>query len=96
MEKNLFKKRGIKPGKISHGTGCAACNDTGYKGRVAIQEVLVIDDEIKQMMMNNQSMTAIRDYAMRQGMIFLIDDGLLKVKQGLTTVEEVLRVALDE
>jgi type IV pilus assembly protein PilB len=58
--------------------------------------VLVIDDEIKQMMMNNQSMTAIRDYAMRQGMIFLIDDGLLKVKQGLTTVEEVLRVALDE
>ncbi len=96
MEENLFKKRGIKPGSVFRGSGCQYCNDTGYSGRVAIQEVLVINDEIRQMMMNNQSMNSIRDYAMRDGMIFLIDDGLLKAKQGLTTVEEVLRVAMDE
>ncbi|TWI57093.1 GspE/PulE family protein [Halalkalibacter nanhaiisediminis] len=96
MEEDLFKKRGIKPGNVFRGAGCKVCNDTGYKGRVAIQEVLVFDDRLRQMMMNNKSMGSIRDYAMENGMIFLIDDGLLKVKQGLTTVEEVLRVAMDE
>lgn len=96
MEKNLFERRGIKIGKTHRGTGCGSCNMTGYKGRVAIQEILVIDDELRQMMMNNKSMTAIRDHALQNGMIFLIDDGLLKVKQGVTTVEEILRVALDD
>lgn len=96
MEKSLFKRRGIKVGKTYRGKGCGICNMTGYKGRVAIQEILVIDDDIRQLMMNNKSMTAIRDYALRNGMIFLIDDGLLKVKQGVTTVEEILRVAMDD
>ncbi|WP_096202812.1 GspE/PulE family protein [Bacillus sp. FJAT-45350] len=96
MEVNLFKKRGMKPGKVYKGKGCPLCNDTGYKGRLAIQEILVVDDEIRQMMMNNKSITSIRDYALRSGMIFLVDDGLLKAKQGFTTIEEVLRVALDE
>lgn len=96
MEKSLFKRRGIKVGKTYRGKGCGICNMTGYKGRVAIQEILVIDDDIRQLMMNNKSMTAIRDYALQNGMIFLIDDGLLKVKQGVTTVEEILRVAMDD
>ncbi|OIJ10280.1 type II secretion system protein GspE [Anaerobacillus arseniciselenatis] len=96
MEKNLFVRRGMKVGKTYRGKGCGVCNTTGYKGRVAIQEILVVDDDIRQMMMNNQSTSAIRDYAMENGMIFLIDDGLLKVKQGLTTVEEILRVAIDD
>ncbi|MDV2885813.1 ATPase, T2SS/T4P/T4SS family [Alkalihalophilus pseudofirmus] len=96
MERNLFEKRGIKPTKVKRGSGCPSCNATGYKGRLAIQEVLMVTDDIRQMMMNNKSMSTIRDYAMKQGMIFLIDDGLLKVKQGLTTIEEVLRVAMDE
>ncbi|NEU29783.1 Flp pilus assembly complex ATPase component [bacterium LRH843] len=96
MEKDLFEKRGIKPGKVIRGKGCRICKDTGFSGRIAIQEVLVLNDKIKQMMMNNQSMASLRDYAMQDGMIFLIDDGLLKVKQGLTTLEEVLRVTSDE
>ncbi|KHF40952.1 GspE/PulE family protein [Halalkalibacter okhensis] len=96
MERNLFQRRGMKPGTIYRGEGCQTCKDTGYKGRIAIQEVLVIDDTIRQLMMNNQSMSSIREYALKNGMIFLIDDGLLKVKQGLTTLDEVLRVALDE
>ncbi|WP_368503646.1 GspE/PulE family protein [Alkalihalophilus sp. As8PL] len=96
MERNLFEKRGIKASNVCRGSGCPSCNATGYKGRLAIQEVLVVTDDIRQMMMNNKSMSAIRHFAMQQGMIFLVDDGLLKVKQGLTTVEEVLRVAMDE
>lgn len=96
MERDLFQKRGIKTEKVYRGTGCSSCQQSGYKGRMAIQEVLMIDDEIRNMMMNNQSIAQIRKYAWKNEMIFLIDDGLLKAKQGLTTIEEVLRVSLDE
>ncbi|MFD1736022.1 GspE/PulE family protein [Bacillus salitolerans] len=96
MEHDVFQKRGLKVDHVYRGNGCKACHETGYKGRIALHEVLVIDDKIRNMMMNNNSIHAIRDYALKNGMIFLIDDGLLKVKQGLTTVEEVLRVALSE
>lgn len=96
MEKALYIKRGMNVDRLYRGRGCGSCRGTGYRGRLSIQEVLVIDDEIRSLMMNNQSITKIRDYAMKTGMIFLIDDGLLKVKQGLTTTEEVLRVAIDD
>ncbi|OIJ18367.1 type II secretion system protein GspE [Anaerobacillus alkalidiazotrophicus] len=96
MEKNLYIRRGIKMGKTYRGKGCEVCGSTGYQGRVAIQEILVIDDEIRQMMMNNKTTTSIRDYALQNGMVFLMDDGLLKVKQGLTTIEEVLRIAIED
>jgi type IV pilus assembly protein PilB len=96
MEQNLFNKRGLKVDKIYRGKGCQTCRETGYRGRVAIHEVLVVDDNIRNMMSNNNPVNAIRDYALRNGMIFLIDDGLLKVKQGLTTMEEVLRVSLTD
>jgi type IV pilus assembly protein PilB len=91
-EKEIFSKRGIKIETILRGKGCGTCNMTGYKGRIALHEVFVIDDEVRKMIMNNKSFAQIRDYAMKMGTIFLIDDGLLKIKQGLTTTEEVLRV----
>ncbi|WP_226036525.1 GspE/PulE family protein [Aquibacillus saliphilus] len=96
MEKNLFKKRGIEIEKVSEGPGCNSCKDTGYKGRMAIHELLIIDDSIRQMMMNNSTITDIKNHIKEEGMKFLMDDGLLKVKQGLTTIEEVLRVATEE
>lgn len=96
MELNLYQKRGLKAGSIYRGKGCGACKMTGYRGRMAIHEVLVIDDNIRSMMMNHQPISEIKNYALRNGMIFLIDDGLLKVKQGLTTIEEVLRVTMED
>ncbi|MFC0187367.1 GspE/PulE family protein [Fictibacillus aquaticus] len=95
-EKEIFAKRGMKIDIVSRGKGCGTCNMTGYKGRVAIHEILVIDEHIRQLIMNNRTVMEIRDYAMKAGTIFLIDDGLLKVKKGLTTTEEVLRVAINE
>ncbi|RZT21583.1 GspE/PulE family protein [Fictibacillus sp. BK138] len=95
-EKEIFAKRGIKIEVISRGKGCGMCNMTGYKGRIALHEVLVIDEHIRQLIMNNRPIVELRDYAMKNGTIFLIDDGFLKVKQGLTTTEEVLRVAINE
>ncbi|MCD5323737.1 MULTISPECIES: GspE/PulE family protein [Pontibacillus] len=96
VEQDLFRKRGLKADTVYKGTGCNSCQHTGYRGRMAIQEVLTIDETIRNMMMNNKSMSQIKEYAWKKGMIFLVDDGLLKVKQGYTTTEEVLRVAKSE
>ncbi|GAB6992009.1 GspE/PulE family protein [Paenibacillus pini] len=95
-EKEIFEKRGMQINAIARGKGCGTCNMTGYKGRIAVHEVLVIDDEIRRMIMNNRSIEEIKDIAVSKGTIFLIDDGLMKVKEGYTTTEEVLRVAISE
>lgn len=95
MEKNLFHKRGIKLETLRRGKGCPQCKNTGYKGRVAIHEVLSINDQIRSMMMNHKPMNEIKQYLLKNGMLFLLDDGLLKAKNGFTTVEEVLRVAIE-
>jgi type IV pilus assembly protein PilB len=95
-EKEIFMRRGIKIEAVSRGKGCGSCNMTGYKGRIAIHEILVMDEPMRQLIMNNRPILELRDYAMKCGTIFLIDDGFLKVKQGLTTTEEVLRVAAHE
>lgn len=93
-EKEIFAKRGIKIEKIVRGRGCGTCNMTGYKGRLAIHELLVINDEMRRVVMNGESIAKLRDLAVKYKTIFLLDDGLLKVKQGITTTEEILRVAI--
>lgn len=95
-EVEIFAKRGIKIDKMIRGKGCSFCNMTGYKGRVALQEVLVIDEEMQRVIMNGESFQRLKEIAKKNKTIFLLDDGLLKVKQGLTTTEEVLRVAILE
>lgn len=95
-EIEIFAKRGLKVDRIVRGRGCSSCNMTGYKGRIAIHEVLVITDEMRKVIMNGDSFLKLRELAIKNKTIFLIDDGLLKVKQGLTTTEEILRVALPE
>lgn len=94
-EKEIFGRRGMTIEKIIRGRGCASCNMTGYKGRMAIHEVLVVNDEMKRIIMNNESLSTLREVAINHKTIFLLDDGLFKVKQGLTTTEEILRVAIE-
>ncbi|XJZ26378.1 GspE/PulE family protein [Bacillota bacterium Lsc_1132] len=95
-EVEIFAKRGIKIEKVTRGKGCSSCNMTGYKGRIALHEVLVINEEMRRVIMNGESFQKMRELAIKNKTIFLLDDGLLKVKQGLTTTEEVLRVAILE
>lgn len=95
-ELDLFHKRGMTIHKVMRGKGCPSCNMTGYKGRLAVQEVLVIDDEMKQLILHKESMHTVREYAIKKETLFLLDDGLRKVKQGVTTTEEILRVAMVE
>ncbi|WP_066311586.1 GspE/PulE family protein [Bacillus sp. FJAT-29814] len=95
-EQEIFAKRGMKIDKVHRGKGCPSCNMTGYKGRVALHEVLVVSDDMRRVIMNGDSFQSLREIAIKNKTIFLIDDGLLKVKQGLTTTEEVLRVAIPD
>ncbi|MBM7648936.1 type IV pilus assembly protein PilB [Bacillus ectoiniformans] len=95
-EVDIFAKRGLRIEKVVRGRGCASCNMSGYKGRVAIHEVLTVTEELKRMIVNEEPFSKLKETARKQKTIFLLDDGLLKVKQGLTTTEEVLRVALME
>ncbi|ANU12806.1 Type IV fimbrial assembly, ATPase PilB [Planococcus halocryophilus Or1] len=95
-EQAIFAKRGISIETIARGTGCPQCNMSGYKGRMAIHEVLVVDEAIKDVINRGGTAAEIREIAIQNKTIFLIDDGLLKVKEGMTTTEEVLRVAMTD
>ncbi|ESU30782.1 type II secretion system protein E [Bacillus sp. 17376] len=95
-EMGIFLKRGISIETVWKGRGCSSCNMTGYRGRLAIHEVLAVDNELRRAIMNEEPVMVLREIAVRNKTIFLIDDGLLKIKQGLTTTEEVLRVAITE
>ncbi|MGD7044125.1 GspE/PulE family protein [Jeotgalibacillus proteolyticus] len=94
-EKDIFAKRGLTLETVTKGSGCASCNMTGYKGRIAIHEVLEIDEEMRRVILNNDAFSKLREIAIKNKTIFLLDDGLLKVKQGITTTEEILRVAME-
>jgi type IV pilus assembly protein PilB len=95
-EIEIFARRGIQIERVVRGRGCASCNMTGYKGRMAIHEVLTINEEVRRAIMNEASFQTLREIAVKNKTVFLIDDGLLKVKQGMTTTEEVLKVAVLE
>jgi len=78
------------------GKGCVICNNTGYKGRTAIHEFMLITDEIREMVNHGASIGDLRDAAARGGMLTLRDAGMQKIHEGLTTIEEVAReTALD-
>ncbi len=83
---------GIKRCTLYKGKGCATCHFTGMKGRTALYEVLPITQEIRSLILNNTFASEIQDVASKQGMKTLREAGLLKVLEGQTTVEEVLRV----
>jgi general secretion pathway protein E len=79
-------------GFFYRGKGCTACLQTGYRGRSGIYELLVIDDNIRGLIMGDADSNVIRRKAIEQGMITLFRDGIDKIIKGITTVDEVLRV----
>ena len=81
---------------IYKGKGCSICNNTGYKGRLGLYEVMPMKEEVKELVLSRASTTEIKKEAIRMGMKTLRQSGILKVKNGLTTVEEVLRSTMDD
>ena len=83
----------LKSVKIPKVRGCKDCNYTGYKGRIGIFETFLVDDEMERFILSSPSISAMRDLAIKKGMLLMKTDGLIKVLQGITTIEEVERVA---
>ncbi len=92
-EKEIFANNGLTVEIVRRGSGCTACANTGYKGRLAIHELLPVDRQLKDFILNLASSNEISDYMQQAGYYTLLQDGLLKVLDGVTTTEEVLRVA---
>lgn len=78
--------------RLYRGKGCPVCSNTGYVGRLGIFEVLFVDDEVRRAIVERKDAAEIRQIAVKKGMVLMIDDGIEKVKQGLTTIEEIVRV----
>jgi len=77
---------------LYRGRGCDSCLQTGFRGRTGIFEFLVMDDTLRGLMMQTSDSTTLRKAAMERGMKTLREDGVRKIRAGITTVEEVLRV----
>ena len=86
-----YKKEEIGTFKVMKGRGCDKCNNTGYKGRVGLVEVMQIDDEIRDLILSGGTAIDIKKKAAEGGMISLRRSGLIKIKDGITTIEEVVR-----
>jgi type IV pilus assembly protein PilB len=83
---------GIKTKQLFTGSGCDDCRGSGYLGRMGIYELLVVDEKFRDMINKDSSVSNMRSVFRRSGQPRLFDDGVKKVEQGLTTIEEVLRV----
>jgi type IV pilus assembly protein PilB len=89
-----FTPEESKTVKIFKGKGCAVCNGTGYKGRAGLYEVMEVDDEIRELILIGASAVELKKKAIERGMITLRRSGLVKVKEGVSTLEEVARETL--
>jgi type IV pilus assembly protein PilB len=82
--------------KFFRGRGCEACNKSGYKGRMALFEILTMDDEIRELVMRNASTQVVRMEARKRGMRTLRESGLLSIYEGQTTIDEIVRETIIE
>jgi general secretion pathway protein E len=83
-------------GMIYRPVGCPQCNHTGYRGRNGIYEMMLVDDDIRQLILKNVDSGTIKKQAVRKGMLTLMDDGAAKVLTGLTSIAEVLSVTQED
>ena len=88
--RKAVERMGFDIPEYSKGVGCRACRNTGYKGRIALHELMVLDDEMRDKITSGAPLTEIREVARQRGMEPLGCDGFRKVREGITTVEEVL------
>jgi type IV pilus assembly protein PilB len=91
-----FSEEEAKTLKCYKGKGCPACNGSGYKGRIALYEVMPLKDEIKEMVLEGASADELKKTALRLGMKTLRISGLAKIKEGITSIEEVMRVTFGD
>jgi type IV pilus assembly protein PilB len=86
----------IQGKKFYYGRGCSRCNGTGYRGRIGIFEIMLFDDEIRDLIMNRASTNVLRVAAQKKGMILLRDNGLAAIYDGITTLDEIVKETITE
>jgi len=86
----------VKSFQVYKGKGCSICNNTGYKGRLGLYEVMPMKEEIKELILSRASNSEIKKEAIRLGMKTLRQSGITKIKDGVTTIEEVLRSTIED
>ena len=86
----------VKSFPVYKGKGCSLCNNTGYKGRVGLYEVMPMKEEVKELVLSRASTSEVKKEAMRLGMKTLRQSGIAKIKEGVTTIEEVLRSTIED
>jgi type IV pilus assembly protein PilB len=90
-----FSKAELKSMRLFHGRGCERCSGTGYKGRIGLFEVMEIDDEVRELILSGGSAYELRQKALQAGMVSLRISGLQKIRDGITTIEEVMRETVE-
>ena len=95
-EQIFLEKFGQHVTELHKGVGCTACNHTGYRGRIAIHEVIPITRELKDLILAKASSRQLSDFVRQQGYDSLLEDGVQKILEGHTTFAEVIKVAIDE
>jgi type IV pilus assembly protein PilB len=95
MELNLLPAD-VRGKRFSRGRGCDNCNKSGYRGRMALFEIMGMDDEMRELVMQQANTTALRAHARRRGMRSLRETGLLAIYEGQTTIDEVVRETISE
>jgi type IV pilus assembly protein PilB len=93
--KKALEKAKMEVDIFYRGKGCEHCRNTGYSGRCGIYEMIVLDDAIRDLVAARTSVIELRRYCLDHGMVSIREDGLRKLRQGVTTVEEVLRATED-
>ena len=78
---------------LYRGKGCSNCSFTGYKGRTGIYQLIEISEELRELILNNPTSDTVDKIARKQGSLSLFEDGIEKVKLGITTLDEIMRVA---
>jgi general secretion pathway protein E len=94
MDRARFKELGGTD--VYRAKGCPECNKTGYRGRSGIYELLLVDDDVRQLVLKNVDSASIKKRAVEKGMLTLLDDGAMKVAMGHTTIAEVLSVTQED
>jgi hypothetical protein len=88
----FLEMQGMDATRCGSPKGCDKCRKTGYSGRVGIYELLVVDDQLRDIIARNPNVAEFRRLCLERGMVTLRQDGMRKVAKGLTTVQEVIRV----
>ncbi|MFI2858731.1 GspE/PulE family protein [Paenibacillus sp. JSM ZJ436] len=87
----LLKRYGVHVDTLYRGNGCGYCNNTGYRGRIAIHEIMSVDDRLAELIASSATIEEMRQAARANGLIHLMKDGIMKVADGITTMQEVMR-----